>query len=166
LIHHVLAAGKFGPAGVVFPVSATMLKNIGRYDATLEAYSNELNRHVEYRLDGHGAMRVTNATATFYRYPDVTAQAEALFGFIRETIQFEMVAELEYLSAFDMARRRLREVVDMPDQRLNLFLRICLQGKGHLSKGKRNLFSELTSVERKRMEQIVQQAIKKLPPLS
>jgi hypothetical protein len=161
-----LAAGKFGPAGVVFPVSATMLKNMSRYDATLEAYSNELNRHVEYRLDGHGAMRVTNATATFYRYPDLTAQTEALFGFIRETIQFEMVAELEYLSAFDMARRRLREVVDMPDQRLNLFLRVCLQGQGHLSKGKRSLFSELTVVECKRMEQIVQQAIKKLPLLS
>lgn len=166
LIHHVLVAGKFGPAGVVFPVSATMLKRLDRYDAALEVYSQEIARHVEYRLDALGTMQVTNATAAFYRYPDLTAQAEALFGFIRDTIQFEMVAELEWLAAFDKARQRLREVVDMPDQRLNLFLRVCLQGKGQLSKGKRALFAELTAGECKRMEKIVQQALTELPPLA
>jgi hypothetical protein len=166
LIHHVLVAGSFGPAGVSFPVSATMLKRLDRYDATLEVYSQEIGRHVEYRLDAHGSMRVTNATAAFYRYPDLTAQAEALFGFIRDTIQFEMIAELEWLAAFDGAQRRLREVVDMPDQRLNLFLRVCLQGRGQLSKGKRGLFAELTPGECQRMEKIVQRAIKALPTLA
>ena len=166
LVHHVLAAGNFGPAGVVFPVSATMLKQRPRYDTALEVYSKEIGRHVEYRLNEHGNMEVTNPTVTFYRYPDLTAQTEALFGFISETLQTEMVAELEYLSALDTARQRMREVVDMPDQRLNLFLRVCLQGKGHLSKGKRGLFAELAERECKRMERIVQQAIKHLPALA
>ena len=42
-----------------------------------------------------GNMTGVNETLRIYRYPDLTAQAEALFGFIQETIEIEMVSELE-----------------------------------------------------------------------
>lgn len=165
LIHHALAMRKFGPPGVIFPVSATMLKQKNRSDAALEAYSREIGRHVEYRLDDRGDMRVLNETGAFYRYPDLTSQAEALFGFIRDTIATEMVAELEYLAAFDEARRRMRAVVDMPDRRMDLFVRLCLEGKGRLSKSRRACFHELSDQECRRLQTIVRRAIARIPAL-
>ena len=104
-------------------------------------------------------MRVLNETVSFYRYPDLTVQAEALFGFVRDTIETEMAAELEYLAAFDAARRRMRNVVDMPDRRMDLFIRLCLQGKGRLSKAKREQFNELSDKECLELEQIVGEEI-------
>jgi hypothetical protein len=162
LIHQALVAGKFSPSGAVFPVSATMLKQKSRYDAALEVYSKEIGRHVEYRLDDQGKMTVVNETAAFYRYPDLTAQVEALFGFIEDTISTELVAELEYLAVFENARRLMLGVVDMPDRRLDLFLRTCLQGKGRLSRNKRALFKELTDSECLQLQKIVQDAINDL----
>lgn len=162
LLHHALATGKFSPAGMLFPVSATMLKQMERYDAALEAYSKKIGQVVEYRLEEPGTLVVSNATAAFYRYPDLTVQAEALFGFIEDTLRTEMVAELEHLAVYDAARRRLRGVVDMPDRRLDLFLGVCLQGKGHLSKAKRAIFKELTDDECAEMEAIVRSAISAL----
>ncbi len=147
---------------MVFPVSATMLKQISRYDAALEAYSRAIGQHVEWRLDEGGTMHVLNDTACFYRYPDLTTQAEALFGFIRDTLETEMVAELEYLAAFDAARRRMLRVVDMPDRRVDMFIRCCLQGKGRLSKAKRKLFTELTDQECEKLERIVSKEISKI----
>jgi hypothetical protein len=43
----------------------------------------------------------------------------------------------------------------MPDQRLNLFIRLCLQGNGRLSAAKRGRFSELSDAEIARMEAVV-----------
>lgn len=51
LIHHVLGQTGFTPRGVIFPVSATMLKNLDRYDETLELFSKPLLHFVEYTLD-------------------------------------------------------------------------------------------------------------------
>lgn len=161
LIQHALAAGGFGPKGVLFPVSATILNQLDRYDAALEIFSKPLMERVEYRLDAKGRMRVLNETARFYRYPDLTGQAEALFGFIEDTIDKEMVAELDYLTIFDEARIRIREVVDMPDRRMDLFLRICLAGRGRISKAKRDQFKELDDSELARMERIVREAMAK-----
>ncbi|MEP7220723.1 MAG: Fic family protein, partial [Bacteroidota bacterium] len=163
LIHHVLAAAKFTPAEMIFPVSATMLRQMHRYDAALEAYSREIANHVRYRLDDAGEMEVTNETGRLYCYPDLTTQVEALFGFIEETIEKELRTELEYLAVFDSARARLRDVVDMPDRRLDLFIRLCIQGKGHLSKAKRATFGELNDEEYRSMEMIILDALSQLP---
>jgi hypothetical protein len=54
-------------------------------------------------------------------------------------------------------------VVDMPDRRLDLLLRLCLEGKGTLSKTKRSLFKELTHDEVEEMLEIVKAAIAEIP---
>jgi hypothetical protein len=159
LIHHVLAAGGFTPEGIIFPVSALMLKQPRRYDAMLESYSRPVMEHVEYRFEDAGSLTVTNETAALYRYPDMTWIAERVFELVRDTLEAEFEAELEYLMAFDTARQEMREVVDMPDARLDLFIRLCLQGHGHLSQAKRKEFVELTDEERTRLERIVADAI-------
>jgi Fic family protein len=162
LIRHALAVGRFTPEGVIFPVSAVMLREKARYGAVLESYSREVMRLVEYQLDEAGVLTVLNDTALRYRYPDLTRTTEELFAFIRDTIDRESTAELEYLVVFDAARCQLAEIVDMPDSRLDLFIRLCLQGRGRVSRNKRACFDELTDDEVERLEAVVQDALAQL----
>lgn len=157
LIHNILACRGFTPAGIIFPVSASMLKNIADYDASLEVFSRPLMALVEFSLDEAGRMTVQNDTATWYRYIDMTPQAEALFGFIKQTIDTELTEELAFLANYDGARKAIQEIVDMPDRQMDLFIRACLQNNGRLSAQKRSSqFNMLTDDEVRRMEDVVQ----------
>lgn len=157
LIHNVLARRGFTPEGVMFPVSAVMLKNLADYDASLEAFSRPLMALVEYTLDEEGRMTVHNDTALWYRYIDITPQAEALFRFIEMTIDKELVDELAFLANYDRTKKAIQEIVDMPDRQIDLFIRFCLQNNGRLSAGKRaSHFDFLSDEEVARMEQVIQ----------
>jgi len=159
LIHNVLARRGFTPEGFIFPVSASMLKNLADYDASLEAFSRPLMALVEYSLDEEGRMTVHNDTARWYRYIDMTPQAEALFRFIEQTIDTELVEELTFLANYDRTKAAIQEIVDMPDRKIDLFIRACLQNNGRLSARKRaGQFDFLTDDEVARMEQAVQAA--------
>lgn len=74
--------------------------------------------------------------------------AEALFGFIQTTIEKEMVEELNFLKNYDATKNAIQDIVDMPDQRIDLFIRFCLQNNGTISPKKRKShFAELTDEE-------------------
>ena len=159
LIHNVLARRGFTPEGIMFPVSAFMLKNLADYDASLEAFSRPLMALVEYSIDEEGRMTVHNDTARWYSYIDMTSQAEALFRFIEQTINTELVNELEFLANYDKTKRAIQEIVDMPDRQIDIFIRFCLQNNGRLSARKRaSYFGSLLKEEIARMEQAVQSA--------
>jgi hypothetical protein len=159
LIHNTLACRGFTPPGLMFPVSAAMLRNPADYDASLEAFSQSLMPLVEYSLDEEGRMTVHNETVDRYRYMDMTPQAEALFGFIEKTINTELVEELAFLENYDRTKEAIQAVVDMPDRHIDLFIRFCLQNNGRLSKKKRaDFFPHLSDDEVRRMEQAVQSA--------
>ena len=68
------------PIGLIFPISAAMLNNLEAYDAALESFSKPLLQLIDYTLDENGQMTVNNLTSLYYRYPDMTEIAEALFG--------------------------------------------------------------------------------------
>ncbi|MDO8303085.1 MAG: Fic family protein [Sedimentisphaerales bacterium] len=153
LIHNILARRSFTPSGLIFPISAAMLNNMAAYDASLESFSKPLISLVNYILDEDGRMKVHNRTAVHYRYPDMTAIAEALFGFIKTTIEKEMVEELNFLKNYDMTKRAIQEIVDMPDNRIDLFIRLSLQNNGVISPKKRKShFAELTDEEVQKMQ--------------
>lgn len=159
LIHNILARRGFTPEGVMFPVSAFMLKNPMDYDASLEAFSRWMLPLVEYSIDDDGRMTVHNETAVWYRYIDLTPQAEALFGFIERTMNTELAVELTFLANYDQTKKAIQMIVDMPDRRIDLFIRFCLQNKGRLSRRKRaGHFHFLTDPEIVRMEEAVQSA--------
>ena len=160
LIHYVLSCLRFAPEGMVFPVSATMLHRPRDYDASLEAFSKPLLPLVEYKLDARGKMKVLNETRDFYRYVDCTLMAELLFGFVEETIERELPAEIQFLQQYDIARRLMREVLDLPNRTADLFLRLCVQNQGRLSKTKRKLpdFTKLTADEMVQLEEAVIEA--------
>jgi len=158
LIHHVLARRDFTPAGIIFPVSAAMLRQLPKYDETLEFFSRPLMERVEYRLNDRGEMTVLTDSADFYRYMDMTRMAERLFEFVEDTIDRDLVEEFDFLVKYDKLRAELREIVDMPDRKLDLFIRLCLQNKGTLSKRKRDQFAELlTEDELAAMQRVIQE---------
>jgi len=156
LIHNILARRGFTPKGVMFPISVSMLKNPADYDDSLEAFSRQIMPLIEYSLDEEGLMTVHNDTAKWYRYIDMTPQAEALFRFIDQTIDTELASELAFLANYDQTKRAIQEIVDMPDRKIDLFIRFCLQNNGRLSARKRTSHLDfLTDEEIAHMEQAV-----------
>lgn len=157
LIHHVLAARRFGPPGVLLPVSAVLLNRPADYEASLESFSAPLKARSDYDLDGDLRMSVTNATVEHFRYLDLTPVAIALHGFLAETIEREVPSELRFLHAYDAARTAMREIVDLPETTANLFVRLCFHNQGRLSEIKRShkAFEKLTEEEIDRLEAAV-----------
>jgi hypothetical protein len=159
LIHNILAKRRFTPGSLIFPISATMLRKIKEYDKMLEHFSEPLLPLLVYELDSDGRMEVKNETAAHYKYIDMTAIAERLFGFIQDTIENELVSELDFILDYDKAKLAVRDIVDMPDRLIDLFIRLCIENKGRLSKNKRKTkFEQLTDKEVARMEACVRNA--------
>lgn len=112
---------------------------------------------VEYSIDETGHMTVHNDTAVWYRYIDMTPQAEALFKFIERTIDTELAGELVFLVGYDRVQKNVREIVDMPDRQIDLFIRFYLQNNGRLSGRKRaDYFDFLSDQEVAALEEAVQ----------
>nr|WP_232319713.1 hypothetical protein [Prosthecochloris sp. HL-130-GSB] len=87
----------------------------------------------------------------------MTAQAEALYDFVKLTIEHELVEELDFLANYDKTRQAIQESVDMPDRLIDLFIRLCLQNNGRLSPRKRaSHFRFLTDAELADLENTVQ----------
>lgn len=148
LIHNILSLQEMVPHGLMFPVSAVMLKNPADYDASLEAFSRPLLQLIDYRLDEMGQMTVENDTACWYQYMDMTAQAESLYEFINKTIEKELVEELTFLANYDSTKKAIQDIIDMPDRLIDLFIQLCLQNNGSLSARKRSAhFHFLTDKE-------------------
>ena len=156
LIHNILFLRGAVPKGLMFPVSAAMLKNPAIYDQSLEAFSIPLIRLVEYDLDDSGRMTVAGETLRWYRYIDMTAQAEALYDFVKLTIEHELMEELDFLASYYATKQAIQQIVDMPDRLIDLFIQLCLQNNGLLSTGRREShFSFLTDAELAGMEDAV-----------
>ncbi len=161
LIHNILSMQGIAPQGIMFPVSAHMLKNPVEYDASLEAFSRCLLPLIDYSLDEVGQMIVHNKTSHWYRFMDLTQQVEALYRFVIKTIEEELVEELDFLAQYDKTKSALRDIIDMPDQLIDLFIKLCLQNNGTLSQKKRvTHFDFLTDKELASMEQIIKEGYK------
>jgi hypothetical protein len=159
LIHNILARRGFTPQGIMFPISASLLKHAAEYDASLEAFSQPLMTLIEYSLDEDGRMTVQNETARWYAYIDLTPQAEALSQFIEYTIDTELVEELSFLARYDQTKKSIQDIVDMPDRQIDLIIRFCVQNNGRLSSRKREShFEFLSDEEVARIEQAIQSA--------
>jgi Fic family protein len=156
LIHNILSLQGMVPRGLMFPVSAVMLKNPVDYDTSLEAFSRPLLQLIDYRLDEMGQMTVENDTACWYQYMEMTDQAESLYEFVTKTIEEELVEELSFLANYDKTKRAIQDIIDMPDRLIDLFIQLCLQNNGSLSARKRSShFDFLTDEELAAMEQAV-----------
>ena len=159
LMHHILAKRGYSPNGMIFPVSAAILRDRRSYDDVLETFSKPLLDYIEWRWTSEQEIAVTNDTGELYRYFDATVFAEYFFDRVAETVHRDLKEELGFVAVFDQALAGVREVIDMPDRRASLFVRLCMQNGGQLSAAKRSQFAELTDAEIGALELVVQQAI-------
>ena len=161
LIHYFLACLEFTPDGIIFPVSATMLKDLAAYDRMLESFSVRLMRRIRYEMSEDCEITVQGDSADWYRYIDFTFIAERLLGIVERTIRYEWAAELNYLNSYDVTKKLMRQVVDMPDVDVNRMMRFVCQNKGKLGADKRRKFfpklsdEQVTSFERIIREQLM-----------
>jgi hypothetical protein len=155
LIHHSLAKLNFAPPGILFPVSAAMLRAPKAYDAALNAFSNSIRSRILYKMDDQQSLTVLNKTDHLYRYYDATPQAEYLYEAVAETIRKDLREEIEFLEVFDKSMAAVKDIVDMPNARASSLIRFVLQNHGTLSKNKRHQFSELQDEELARIEEAI-----------
>jgi Fic family protein len=158
LIHHSLAKLKFAPRGVLFPVSAAMLRAPKAYDAALNAFSKNAMPLIKYEMDDQQRLTVLSSTDKLYRYYDATPQAEYLYEAVAETIRKDLREEIEFLEVFDKAMAAVKMIVDMPNARASLLTRFILQNHGTLSTKKRRQFPELRDEEIARIEEAIRRA--------
>jgi len=158
LIHYILHRTKFVPTGTIFPVSAVILSDMQRYNEILEHFSKPLMSLIsDYDVNDDGVLMVSQETVQFYKYIDYTVQAEYLASCIEKTIYTDFKKELLYLTNYDQTKRELSQIIDMPDQQIDLFIRVTTQNNGRLSQSKRTThFKMLTDEEIKMLEDIVQ----------
>jgi Fic family protein len=159
LIHHLLSSGGFSPKGMIFPVSASILRDSAGYDRVLESFSRPLMELTEWDWADGDEIVVANETADYFRYFDATRFVEYLYERVADTIRVDLQEELKYLAKFDRAWRAVREIVDMPDKKLALFVRLSLQNEGKISAKKRELFAEISDAEMARLEAEVMEAM-------
>ena len=155
IMHYVLARMGFVPNGLIFPVSAVLLKRQREYDRMLETFSERVMKKLDYAFEASGELSVQGESVDYYRYIDYTPIVEAIQGVIRETIETEWKSELDYLMCYDRIREGMRQVVDMPEVKANLLISCVNQNNGKLSNAKRAKFPELTDAEIAQIEEII-----------
>src|SRR5262249_54333380 len=115
LIHYIFTRTGFVPRGVIFPVSAVILKELAAYDRLLESFSKPLLSLLkDYTIDREGRLKVDEETRIHYRYIDYTRFAEYLFECVEKTIYTDFQQELEFLVNFDKVKKSIQNIVDMP----------------------------------------------------
>lgn len=160
LIHSVLARRRFGPSGIIFPVSASIVRDKRLYDEALESFSRPLLDCIDWHFNSNNDLIVENETADLYRYFDATLLAEYLYDRVADTVKVDLAEELGFVAVYDRAFAAVRDVIELPDRRASLFVRLCMQNGGRLSKRRRNDFQELSDDEIARLEEAVQGAIR------
>ena len=153
LIHHVLAYAGYNPPGVVFPISASILRRIDEYRKVLESYSAAVLPLIEWRATADGNVEVLNDTADYYRYFDATLHAEFLYSCVEQTVEQDLPEEIRFLEQFDRFAGAVKEIVEMPDRQIELIRNFLAQAGGHFSKRTRDReFRALTGEEARKIE--------------
>lgn len=160
LIHWMLARLGFAPRNVIFPVSAAILADMGRYDEVLTAVDRQIMPHVVHDFEG-SALLARGNDAHLYAYLDLTPHAEALYGWIEGTIDRELAQEIDFLRRYDQAKRRMRLVVDLPDRLEDLFVTLCHTPPHKLSQTERSRhFAALSDAQVEGLEAAVAAAFR------
>lgn len=157
LIHAILSITNFTPKDMIFPVSSVMLKHMHDYDEVLETFSKPLLTVLtDYFLSNDGVLEVKQESKSFYQYMDFTRMAEYLFSCVDEAIEKDFAQELQFIANYDKTKRAIQNIVDMPDNQIDLFIKCVMQNNGELSAEKRKkFFSLLTKDEILVLEKII-----------
>lgn len=157
LIHHALAAVGYNPEGIVFPISAAILRQLNAYRAVLESYSKPLLGCVEWRPTAEGNVEVINDTGDYFRYFDATPHAEFLYKCVEQTVEQDLPDEVAFLEAYDRFAAGVKDMIEMPDQTVDLVHGFLQHGGGRFSKRARQKeLAALSDQEAERLEDLYQ----------
>jgi Fic family protein len=155
MIHHVLAISGFSPPGLVFPISAAILRRIDTYREVLESISRPLLSLIEWRPTPTHNVEVLNDTARYYRYFDATRHVEFLYECVAQTVEHDLPEEVAFLEAYDRFNAGTQEIVDMPSRSVELLRKFLDQNSGRLSaRARRNEFAMLSNEEGDAIERL------------
>ena len=158
LIHDVLAKAGFTPRGIVLPVSAVILANLDEYIVTLEQYSKPVNHLTDFDPVNSDMPAVGN-DPVYFRFPDLTVQAEFLYAAMDRTVTEDLQTEIDYLLGFDHAIKALNALLDWPGHSLDLFIWAVQENGGSLSVNKRKRhFDWMRDEEIGQAEELVRKA--------
>ncbi len=153
LIHHVLATAGYNPPGIVFPISAAIVRRIDEYRSVLQSYSARLLPLIDWRPTPDGNVAVQGDFADYYRYFDATAHAEFLYECVEQTIEHDLPAEVRFLESFDRFSSAVKELLEMPDRRIEQLRVFLAQNGGKLSaRARQREFAALSPDEAQRLE--------------
>lgn len=158
LINNILARLSYTPPGIVFPVSASIVRNLKDYDSALETFSQPVMNSIRWHLSTDEKVVVDSCDLNVYRYWDATALAEYLYERVDDAVHSDLKNELDFLARYDRAIAAAREIVDMPDRRASLFVRFVLQNDGKLARRKRADFPELSDDDVSQLEKAISRA--------
>ena len=159
LIHHVLAERGFSPPGMIFPVSSVLLDQIETYREALNSHSGPLMPFIQWRPTEKLNVEVLNDTGDLYRYFDATELSVFLYKCVQRTVEHDLPDEIGYLRSYDEAKRRIQDMVEMPDKLAGQLITFIVQNNGKLSKKRRtNEFAKLTDEEVFMIETVVMEA--------
>lgn len=163
LIHDILVREGVVPNSTILPVSAQILAHMDEYDSTLETLSKAVERKANYDLNESGEMKVKNASEieALYRFPDLTTHTIFLTRTIQTTVNKDVPEELLFLQCYDELKNEIRNVVDMPDKKIDHMILFLHQNKGKLASRKRKHYEELDDSEIEQMEEAYHQVFEK-----
>ena len=162
LIHHVLSRRGFFPPGLIFPVSAVIMRKAREYDDCLESFSRPVMSLLDYEMDGEGRVTIAENTSSLYRFPDLTRMVEDLHRWVGDTVDTDFRNELDFVVEIQKVQEEIRRIVDLPDRQLRLFIRIAAHNGGRISSAKRSQFDMLADSEIAAMEDVVKRHLPKL----
>jgi len=155
LMHHILAASGFSPAGMTFPISSAIEQRIETYVSVLRSHSERIFEYINWRPTADGNVEVLNETADLYRYFDATPHALFLLQCVAQTIEHDLPEEVAFLQRYDSFERRISAFLDMPDSKVDLLFKFLSQNDGALSRRAQDKeFSGILLHEVEQVEQI------------
>jgi hypothetical protein len=139
----------------IIPISAAILKNTARYDRVLEQVSKPILAMLDWELDAENGNRViiNNDIDFMYRYPDYTEQVKFVYEMMNAAIADDLIEEICLLLVFDLIKKAINKIADIPNMKLDTIISIIVNGGGRVSKVKSKLIlqylteQEITEIE-------------------
>jgi len=148
IIHHILVRMGYTQRDMIFPISAAILNRIGEYQDILEHFSSPRLDLIEWKPTPDHNVEILNDTIDLYRYFDATLQTEFLYECVEETIEKIIPEELDFLEKYDQMTHQINALVNLPDNKVDLLIKLLNQNSGKLSKNKRTKeFDQLSQEE-------------------
>lgn len=160
LFHNVLAQREYAPPGTLFPLSAWLLNHRRDYIGCMTDTCQGILGMADLQRLPDGRLKVRNDIKAGFQFQDLTLEVLSLCRFVEASVREELEPNIEFLRHFDEALHGLEVLVEWPYSRLALFIKLCVQNNGRLSRRKRNLevFRHLSASLLDQMERCVQSA--------